>query len=417
MGEGENTEWPDDDAEPFGTPESETVPEEEAIEALEASEVSEEEPQPESSDEGDSDLPTDEAPLVAPEHNEWELPVRAAPLLRQFHGETVTEYPLQQTVDGRKATSLVVDEDLLRIIESRLDDDGQRRLKVSLSMKREITGFKHQHNELMHKHQFLWLGSALLGVLFLVSSITIFNFIGVLLVSAGVWNWSAMHLESHHLEFTNTGGTLSHTLRGYGTNRPFFRASMALLGSEMAGLLRNGELETEALEELHAALAAPPPQPMPQPPQIEQPQAPLQAPAPPQAVPSEPMLIPAPPQAIPAEPMPMAGPPTAAPQSLPAPLAPPPTPAPIAPLPVAAPVAPLPLPPTPAPVAPLPPINPLPPLNGPGGMPLPPPLGLPDGPIPLDAPLPNAPQIAVKASPVEDTLSEEEQTDLLNELS
>ena len=74
MGEGENTEWPDDDADPFGTPESETVPKEEAVQASEASEVSEEESQPESSAEGDPNLPTDEAPLVAPEHNEWELP-------------------------------------------------------------------------------------------------------------------------------------------------------------------------------------------------------------------------------------------------------------------------------------------------------------------------------------------------------
>ena len=408
MGEGESTEWPDDDTNPFGTEDSETVPVDEAVES---SEVSEEESQPETSDEDASNQTTDEAPPIAPEHDEWKLPIRAAPLLRQFHGETVTEYPLQQTADGRKATSLVVDEDLLRIIESRLDDDGQRRLKVSLSMKREITGFKHQHNELMHKHQFLWLGSALLGTLFLLSSLTVFNFIGVILVSAGVWNWSAMHLESHHLEFTNSGGTLSHTLRGYGTNRPFFRASMALLGSEMAGLLRNGELETGALEQLHAALAAPPPKPIPQPVQLEQAPAPLHAPAPPQAIPSVPMETPAPPQAIPAEPMLMPGPPAAPPQPLPAPIAPPPVATP------AAPVAPLPPPPVPAPVAPLPPIAPPPPLNGPGGMPLPPPLGLPDGPIPLDAPLPNAPEIAVKASPVEDTLSEEEQSDLLNELS
>jgi hypothetical protein len=408
MGEGESTEWPDDDADPFGTDVSESVPVDESVET---SEVSEEETQPEVSDDDASNQPTDETPLATVEHDEWKLPIRAAPLLRQFHGETVTEYPLQQTVDGRKATSLVVDEDLLRIIESRLDDDGQRRLKVSLSMKREITGFKHQHNELMHKHQFLWLGSALLGTLFLLSSLTVFNFIGVILVSAGVWNWSAMHLESHHLEFTNSGGTLSHTLRGYGTNRPFFRASMALLGSEMAGLLRNGELETGALEQLHAALAAPPPKPMPQPVQIEQVPAPLHAPEPPQAIPSVPMETPAPPQAIPAEPMLMPGPPAAPPQPLPAPIAPPPVATPVAP------VAPIPLPPVPAPVAPLPPIAPPPPLNGPGGMPLPPPLGLPDGPIPLDAPLPNAPEIAVKASPVEDTLSEEEQSDLLNELS
>jgi len=50
-------------------------------------------------------------------------------------------------------------------------------------------------------------------------------------------------------------------------------------------------------------------------------------------------------------------------------------------------------------------------------MPLPPPLGLPGAPIPLDAPMPNAPEVAVTASPVEEILSEEEQNNLLNELS
>jgi hypothetical protein len=38
-------------------------------------------------------------------------------------------------------------------------------------------------------------------------------------------------------------------------------------------------------------------------------------------------------------------------------------------------------------------------------------------PLPLDAPLPAAPQVAVEASPVEETLSEDEQNELLNELS
>ena len=52
-----------------------------------------------------------------------------------------------------------------------------------------------------------------------------------------------------------------------------------------------------------------------------------------------------------------------------------------------------------------------------GPMPLPPLPGIPGAPIPLDAPMPDAPEVAVTASPVEETLSEAEQNDLLNELS
>ncbi|NCG01517.1 MAG: hypothetical protein GWP25_06975 [Euryarchaeota archaeon] len=404
MGESDEADWPEDDTELFGDETPEPKSEEEELELSESSEDElEEDIEAESEEPLEQDF--EQVSETFTEHATMEyLPIRAAPLLLQFHNETVTEYPLQQSADGRKTTSLVLDEDLLRIIDSRLDDDGQRRLKVSLSMKREITGFKHQHNELMHKHQFLWLGSVLLGIVFFLSSLSALNLIGLLLATIGGWNWTKMHLETHHLQFSNSGGTLSHTLRGYGTNRPFFRTSMALLGSEMAGLLRNGTLETEALEQLHAALAtpAPPPAPMPlpapvqqlQPMTIEQPlpeqQPPSEiSPIPALPVPTAPVSLPPPPQQQPNPPenIPMPGPPIVQ--------IPPP-------------------PPTPTP-PPLP--SPPPPLGANVPMPLPPPLGLPAAPLPLDAPLPNAPEIAVTASPVEETLSEKEQSDLLNELS
>ena len=398
MGEGESTEWPDDNTDPFDDVESEDTPSlEKKSEGLVKPEDEFKAAVEESEDSGE-DL--EENFEATDETSEWSLPIRAAPLLQQFHNEKVTEYPLQQSDDGRKATSLVLDDDLLRIIESRLDDDGQRRLKVSLSMKREITGFKHQHNELMHNHQFLWLGMFISGIVLLLLPPTIINFIGVILVTFSIWCGSLMHLETHRLEFSNSGGVHVHTLHGYGTNRPFFRASMALLGSEMAGLLRNGVLETETLDQLHLSLATPAPAPVPAPAPAptpmptQTPQAPIQPQilVSPISIPPPPMQIPAPPQVIPVETPPMPGPPVA-----------------LAPLP-----APLPLPTAPTP---LPPLAPLPPLGAAAGMPLPAPFGLPGAPMPLDAPLPNAPEIAVVASPVEDTLSEKEQSALLSELS
>lgn len=408
MGEDAATEWPDD-ADPFDAKTSNE-------EATEQSSAAVEEPlasiEAEDSDDELTPVPLEGAP--SPEGVQWTLPVRAAPLLEQFHNESVTEYPLLQTSDGMKSTSLVLDEDLLRIIETRLDADGQRRMNVSLSMKRELTGFKHHHNELMHKHQYLWLGSAFLGAVLLLSNILVFTLLGLVFVSAGLWNWTKMHLETHRLEFANSGGVLTHTLRGYGTDRPFFRASMAYLGSEMAGLLRTGILETSAVEELHASLAAPPPPPpapvalpaphpaaplaIPEPAAQQQLGQPL-APSPLVATVPEPLPVPATPQIIPGPPIapPLPSAPIPPPQNIPPP--------PIAGPPVAATL----------PTAPLPPPAPLPQIVG--GMPMPPPLGIPGAPIPLDAPMPNAPEVAVTASPVEDTLSEEEQNSLLNELS
>ena len=390
MGEGESTEWPDDNTDPFGDVVSAPTP---SLEKNSDDSVKSEEGAIVESEE-ELELPFE----TTEETGEWNLPIRAAPLLQQFHDEKVTEYPLQQSDDGRKATSLVIDDDLLRIIDSSLDDDGQRRLKVSLSMKREITGFKHQHNELMHKHQLLWLGLFLSGIVFILLPPVIFSFIGVILVTLGVWYWSIMHLETHHLEFSNSGGSHVCTLHGYSSNRPFFRASMALLGSEMAGLLRNGVLETETLEQLHASLVAPAPAPVPL--QTPQAQIEVQATAQPAAqvvvtpisIPAPPMQIPAPPQHSPVETPLISGPPVA-----------------LAPLPV-----PLELPSV-AP-APLLPPAPLPALGAAEVMPLPAPFGLPSAPLPLDAPL-NTPEIPVFASPVVDVLSEKEQSDLLSELS
>ena len=403
MGEDAATEWPDD-ADPFGAEASDEEATEQPTAAVEEPLASNE---LEHSDDELTPAPLEGAP--SPEEVQWTLPVRAAPLLEQFHNESVTEYPLLQTSDGTKSTSLVLDDDLLRIIETRLDADGQRRMNVSLSMKRELTGFKHHHNELMHKHQYLWLGSAFLGALLLLSNILVFTLLGLVFVSTGLWNWTKMHLETHRLEFANSGGVLTHTLRGYGTDRPFFRASMAYLGSEMAGLLRTGVLDTSAVEELHASLAAPPPPPP----------APVALPAP---QPAEPLAIPQP--AVqqqlgqPLAPSPLVA---TVPEPLPAPATPQIIPGPpIAPPLPSAPIPPpqnIPPPPIPGPpvVAPLPPPAPLPQMAG--GMPMPPPLGIPGAPIPLDAPMPNAPEVAVTASPVEETLSEEEQNSLLNELS
>ena len=408
MGEDAATEWPDD-ADPFGAEASDEEATEQPTAAAEEPLASNE---LEHSDDELAPVPLEGAP--SPEEVQWTLPVRAAPLLEQFHNESVTEYPLLQTSDGTKSTSLVLDDDLLRIIETRLDADGQRRMNVSLSMKRELTGFKHHHNELMHKHQYLWLGSAFLGALLLLSNILVFTLLGLVFVSTGLWNWTKMHLETHRLEFANSGGVLTHTLRGYGTDRPFFRASMAYLGSEMAGLLRTGILDTSAVEELHASLAAPsPPPPAPvalaapppaEPSAIPQPAVQQQlgqplTPSPLVATVPEPLPVPATPQIIPGPPIapPLPSAPIPPPQNIP----PPPIPGP--------PVV------TPLPTAPLPPPAPLPQMAG--GMPMPPPLGIPGAPIPLDAPMPNAPEVAVTASPVEETLSEEEQNSLLNELS
>jgi len=416
--------WPDDDEDPFASPPP--------------AKVEDEEPPAEDIpvDDGEIDVAeVDEQQMVVDEGEtgglentayDWSLPVRVAPVLA-ISGEDVDEYPLIESPDGRKNTSLIVSDNLIRVIEVTFDGDGQRRLNVKAVLKNELTGFSHSHNELMHKHQWLWVFSFIVG--FATSFMQIFGWIiGQVLMGIGILGWVYMHLEVHTLEFSTSGSKHRVTFTGYGSNRPKFRASMALIGPTIAKYMETGEFDSEALTNLHESLTAPvnlppivmenqtmqidyPPNSEANPQlQVQEPQGPpasMQTPPPP-PVPDvqEPIATAPPPPTLAPPPPPKAipqGPPVPAPPV--EPLGPPATT----------------LPPPPAPsAATLPP--PLPPATLPPPMPAgsmlapPPPVGFDRGEIPLDAPLPEAPEISVAAAPVEESLSDDEKNELLEEL-
>lgn len=412
MADGEDQGWLEDETDPFA--DSTPPPTEDASEDSESGKG-------EAASTGDEEIADQEEaenePLVEPPAEvktvEWGLPIRAAPLLAQ-EGDIVTEYPLKQSTDGRKTTSIVVDEELLRVVDTELGDDGHRRMKVRLTVKQDITGFNHQHNELMHQHQFLWIGCFVIGFGLALTSSIAFGVLGALAMIIGIRSWILMHLETHHLQFSNQGGSHGLEMRAYGTNRGFFRASMAMIGPVMADFIRTGTMDVEALESLHESLLAPPVEPIP----VAAPLPPTEATTP-ESEPELAQVQPPLPTQIPPVP---SGPPAAIPQP-PAPvnIPPPPPSMPTPPPPVVAQIPPPPPAPTQVaaslPPAPMPPPMPLPlpPSAGLSSMPAPPPA--PGMPLPLDAPLPAAPQVAVEASPVEETLSEDEQNELLNELS
>ena len=439
--------WPDDDADPFAQQDS----------------IDSEEPQTEQ-DEHLEELENDENPdseteEIVPVDESWTLPVRVKPVLA-LNGEEVVEFPLNETLDGRKNTSLVLNDDLLRIIEVSYDDDGQRRLNVKAVLKNELTGFSHYHNELMHKHQWLWITSFIAGLILIF--IPYFGFLGQLLIGVGLFGWTYMHLEIHTLEFSTSGSKHKVTLTGYGSNRPKFRISMALIGPAVADYMESGNFDVDSINSLHESISIPTepaqtPQPTPQfvivdnnNPSLEQ----LTN----QALPSNSFDTP-PSQMIqqtaPVETQQTMGPPITTtnqndestveeesntPPPLettteainntntstdlppaPAPMSPPLPPTPTSPPPPTAMTSPL---PTPKPVS-APPPPPLPPQTNalpPPTLPPPlPPVGMMSTPIdmgeiPLDAPLPEAPEIAVKAAPITESLSTEEQNELLEEL-
>ena len=411
----EPAEWPDDDEDPFASTSS--------IEEEAQDEPVETETEQESTDVIEEDTPTS-SEIESPENiaNQWTLPVRVAPIL-SMSGEEVAEFPLNESLDGRKNTSLIVSDNLIRVIEATYDDDGQRRLNVKAVLKNELTGFSHNHNELMHKHQWMWVSSFLIGLI-ASSFIPFIGFFGQILLAVGIIGWVYMHLEVHTLEFSTSGSKHKVAFTGYGSNRPMFRASMALIGPTIAKYMDTGEFDTQSIVNLHESLAIPaPPPPQKIPPitmeeQLPNQEAQLEQPAPPTSAP----LPPAPPTVQPEE---IPGPPTSAPPP-PPPVQPeeipePPTSAPPPPTKIPSLGPPLSTPPPPSPAGPPPP-PPLPPATLPPPLPPgsmmtpPPPLGLDRGEIPLDAPLPDAPEISVTAAPIEESLSADEKNELLEEL-
>ncbi len=406
--------WPDDDEDPFAPVEStEEIADEEVIEDS----ITDDE-------NAIKEVESQENPSeVTDTSTDWSLPVRVAPVLA-LSGEKVAEYPLNESPDGRKNTSLIVSDGLIRIIEVSYDDDGQRRLNVKAVFKNELTGFSHNHNELMHKHQWMWLTALFAGLA--TSFIPFFGFVGQFLIATGVIGWVYMHLEVHTLEFSTSGSKHKVAFTGYGSNRPAFRASMALIGPTIAKYMEAGEFDTDSINNLHKSLAAPAPQVPPvviddhsTPSLLEgSPANTLQGPPASKTEPQmdeaqSPLPPPPAPQEMPSPPPPTSLPPPPAPQEMPTP--PPPTSLPSPPEPQEIP----PLPSTPS-GPPLPP--PLPPATLPPPLPLgsmgtpPPPGGFDRGELPLDAPMPDAPEVAVTAAPIEESLSDDEKNELLEEL-
>ena len=336
------------------------------------------------------------------------LPIRAKPLFHN-NNEHVDEFPLTESKDGLKSTSVIVGDGLFRVVETTLHEDGVPRIDVQLVMDAELTSFQHVIEKPTPIQFGLSAGFTLAGLLLMMIQGLTPIVLGLGLFLVGL-KFLPTHLEKHRLIFSSCGNSHEIELGTWNIFTPGFRASMALIGPTMADYMRTGQLDISEINEVHKQLRTPIV------PIIEQPIAQLPEPAAPVeiiplqspevvptsvAIETEPVVNETPIQEMPAP----VGPPVstpAPPEPIPAPLPPPLAPPVGPPSPAPPPVMPQPLP-TPLP----PPMTPLP--AGPPGM---------NQPIPLDMPMPEAPRIAVQATPNDEpTISQEEQNALLDELS
>ena len=366
MDEDDPVMWPTDD--------DESTEENEAPEEATSSDASDDSNDEAPSEADDSSADSDDAaqssdgPSSSDDPTPWTLPIRAAPILA-LQGEEVVEFPLSQHRNGLESTSLIMDEKLMRIVEARYDPDGVRRLNVRMALVKEhISGYSHTHLDLFQKLQGVWWGAIGFGVLMATSFAQgLLAIGGGAFVLAGVAGLLLTQLDLHRISFSDHGGRHDFYLSGWRQEPYLIHNSTALLGPAFVEFLRTSTLETQHIDAVIKAMAAPP-QPAPAPALAHAPEAPQPLPLPPPTNPSNPL----PPEvSTPTGPPPMAstpvgGPPVSTANALPTPPLPPPPVAvqtpPAPPVAIPAPPAPIPTPPSPAqlPPAPLPPA-PLPP--------------------------------------------------------
>ena len=350
------------------------------------------------------------------------LPIRAKPL---FHNneEDVEEFPLCEAKDGLSSTSIVVGDGVFRVVTTTLHNDGVPRVDVKLVMDAELTSFQHVIEKPTPVELGISAGFGIAGlILMMIQGLTPI-ILGLSMFLIGL-KFLPTKLETHRLMFSSCGNSHEIELTTMGSFIPGFKASMALVGPAMADYIKMGQLNASDINELHAQLHAPaPPQPQIQPVQqlplstgtgmvenIQQPVEIMNVAEDANATPEQEPVVEQ--STVENAPQP-SGPPTmsnVAPEPVVTPL--PPAPAPpigpptiIPPPPAISPPAPIVAPPAPSPLPP--PLAPMPA----------PPTGL-NQPIPLDMPMPEAPRIAVQATPNEKpAISQEEQDALLNELA
>ncbi|MGB2339963.1 MAG: hypothetical protein ACPIBN_04130 [Candidatus Poseidoniaceae archaeon] len=350
------------------------------------------------------------------------LPIRAKPL---FHNneEDVEEFPLCEAKDGLSSTSIVVGDGVFRVVTTTLHNDGVPRVDVKLVMDAELTSFQHVIEKPTPVELGISAGFGIAGlILMMIQGLTPI-ILGLSMFLIGL-KFLPTKLETHRLMFSSCGNSHEIELTTMGSFIPGFKASMALVGPAMADYIKMGQLDASDINELHAQLHAPaPPQPQIQPVQqlplstgtgmVESIQQPVEIMNVAEDATTTPEQEPVVEQSTVEKAPQPSGPPTmsnVAPEPVVTPL--PPAPAPpigpptiIPPPPAISPPAPIVAPPAPSPLPP--PLAPMPA----------PPTGL-NQPIPLDMPMPEAPRIAVQATPNEKpAISQEEQDALLNELA
>ena len=188
----------------------------------------------------------------------WTLPIRAAPILA-LQGEDVIEFPLSQHRSGLESTSLIMDDELMRIVEARYDPDGVRRLNVRMALVKEhISGYSHTHLDLFQKLQAVWWGAIGFGLVMATGfAQSLLALGGGAFVLTGLAGLLMAQLDLHRLSFSDHGGRHDFYLSGWRQEPYLIHNSTALLGPAFVEFLRTSSLDTQHIDTVIKAMGTP----------------------------------------------------------------------------------------------------------------------------------------------------------------
>ncbi len=171
----------------------------------------------------------------------------------------IQEFSLWESRDGKQATILLADDDLVEILELTKLNDGSTNIDLRLAMRKEtLTGFTHERFNWLYQWNWLWWAAVVIGLLGILFSLfnPLLALFSVLLIPGFFFGMMAAS-RPHRLTFKGIENHNHITLRSLGSRTDLFTASMCMIDPAMEGLLRTGRLETEEIEKIKENIRTP----------------------------------------------------------------------------------------------------------------------------------------------------------------
>jgi hypothetical protein len=169
-------------------------------------------------------------------------PARAKAIL----DEDFSEFIIRESKSGDQAHSLLVDEDLIRVV--RITRNGEELdAQTDLMLKREaFQGFSHRRVDWLDSGVSAWWLITMMGLGALLTG----NWWGLIPLLCGGALSAFQLADPEVITFQSSGQNHRLIIWRWGSNRPLTAASMNRLDSSVRGVLNGGDLDTAELDEL-----------------------------------------------------------------------------------------------------------------------------------------------------------------------